>query len=291
MKHLKYFPNAAAIGSGIEVDLPNVSYLEGKNVEYSSGNSGKATIRIDESGNIYRDYASEYFTFEAIESGTFKLVCVEDFDPLTGEPIPVTTTIDYSLDNGSTWVTLSANTNTPTIAAGSKIMWKGALEIGMGGVGNFSATGNFNVYGNIMSLLYGDEFIGVTSLSNKNYIFNQLFYNNTKLNNAKNLILPATTLAYACYSDMFYGCTNLTTAPELPATTLVNSCYFQMFYNCRSLNYIKAMFTTTPSATYTGDWVSGVSSTGTFVKNSAATWNVTGVNGIPSGWTVQTASS
>jgi hypothetical protein len=23
-----------------------------------------------------------------------------------------------------------------------------------------------------------------------------------------------------------------------------------------------------------------------FVKNSAATWNVTGVNGVPSGWTV-----
>ena len=31
--------------------------------------------------------------------------------------------------------------------------------------------------------------------------------------------------------------------------------------------------------------------TGTFVKNSAATWNVTGVNGIPSGWTITTASA
>ena len=30
---------------------------------------------------------------------------------------------------------------------------------------------------------------------------------------------------------------------------------------------------------------------GTFVKNSAATWNVTGVNGIPSGWTITTASA
>jgi hypothetical protein len=34
-------------------------------------------------------------------------------------------------------------------------------------------------------------------------------------------------------------------------------------------------------------WVSGVSSTGTFVKNVAATWNVTGKNGIPSGWTIE----
>ena len=64
-----------------------------------------------------------------------------------------------------------------------------------------------------------------------------------------------------------------------------------MFKGCSSLNYIKAMFTTTPSNTYTYDWVSGVASTGTFVKNSAANWDVTGVNGIPSGWTVQTADA
>jgi hypothetical protein len=64
-----------------------------------------------------------------------------------------------------------------------------------------------------------------------------------------------------------------------------------MFNGCTKLNYIKAMFTTTPSNTYTQNWVSGVAATGTFVKNSAATWNVTGVNGVPSRWTVQTASA
>ena len=47
----------------------------------------------------------------------------------------------------------------------------------------------------------------------------------------------------------------------------------------------------TPSTTYTSNWVNGVASSGTFVKNSAATWaNTFGVNGIPNGWTVQTAS-
>ena len=64
-----------------------------------------------------------------------------------------------------------------------------------------------------------------------------------------------------------------------------------MFYGCTNLNYIKAMFTTSPSSSYTGNWVSGVASSGTFVKNSAASWNVTGVNGIPRGWTVQKADS
>ena len=103
--------------------------------------------------------------------------------------------------------------------------------------------------------------------------------------------LPADELASNCYYYMFRGCTKLTTAPVLPATTLASNCYNSMFFGCSSLNYIKAMFTTTPSTSYTKNWVSGVSSTGTFVKNSAATWNVTGVHGVPTGWTVETASA
>ena len=31
-----------------------------------------------------------------------------------------------------------------------------------------------------------------------------------------------------------------------------------------------------------------MTASGTFVKNNAATWNVTGTSGVPSGWTVQT---
>ena len=103
--------------------------------------------------------------------------------------------------------------------------------------------------------------------------------------------LPATTLASYCYQYMFEGCTSLTTAPELPATTLEKRCYESMFKGCTKLNYIKAMFITTPSASYASNWVNGVAATGTFVKNSAATWNVRGVNGIPSGWTITTASA
>lgn len=123
------------------------------------------------------------------------------------------------------------------------------------------------------------------------YCYNSMFEGCTGLTSAPSS-LPATTLAESCYYLMFMNCSSLTTAPELPATTLVNSCYTLMFYGCTSLNYIKAMFTTAPSGwTYTGSWVQRVSATGTFVKNSEATWDVTGNNGIPSGWTVQTASS
>jgi hypothetical protein len=98
--------------------------------------------------------------------------------------------------------------------------------------------------------------------------------------------LPATTLADNCYELMFSGCTLLTTAPELPALELVSDCYNSMFAGCTNLNYINANFITTPGNDYTYDWVKNVSPTGTFVKNTSATWNVRGNNGVPSGWVI-----
>ena len=143
---------------------------------------------------------------------------------------------------------------------------------------------------------YNNMFYGCTSLTTApelpattltNSCYGSMFYGCTSLTTAP--VLPATTLANYCYQSMFQGCTSLTTAPELPATTLSNNCYNSMFYGCSNLNYIKAMFTTTPSTTYTSSWVQGVAATGTFVKNSAATWDVTGIYGVPTGWTVETA--
>jgi hypothetical protein len=103
--------------------------------------------------------------------------------------------------------------------------------------------------------------------------------------------LPATVLATHCYEEMFSGCTQLTVAPVLPAEQLIDNCYWHMFEGCSRLSYVKAMFLTTPQNLYTYQWLNGVASTGTFVKNAAATWTVTGANGIPSGWTVQTATN
>lgn len=121
-----------------------------------------------------------------------------------------------------------------------------------------------------------------------NYCYNYMFSGCTSLTTAP--VLRATTLQSNCYGYMFYNCTALTTAPDLPATTLVSGCYKSMFQNCSSLNYIKAMFTTEPSNTYTQNWVNGVASSGTFVKNSSASWTTTGTNAVPTNWTVQTAS-
>lgn len=126
----------------------------------------------------------------------------------------------------------------------------------------------------------------VTNLAESCY--ERMFYNCTNLTSSP--ALPATTLARNCYNGMFQNCRYLVSAPILPALSLVDGCYTYMFSGCYALNYVKAMFTTTPSTSYTREWLSFVSTTGTFVKNSAATWDVSGSNGIPSGWTVQTAS-
>ena len=450
MKYLKKFETHTeydAYKASEDYLTPNVSYCADRNEVHFE--------------KYVRDYSKEYLTTKALGTGT---ISFNIFDTMGTEYI---TSISYSTDNGNTWSTIANEDNKENNLSidvnmndGGIILWKGnAKQLGffseddgeyMGS--SFSSTCEFDVSGNVMSMLYGDNFIGKTDYMNTNGIFAYLFsdyYNEhtCMVKSSKDLILPAdtladgcyhtmftgctslttapqlpattlarncycgmfdgctslttapelpvttlavecyysmfkdctslttapelpatiladgcygymfngctslttapelpaTTLTRGCYSDMFTGCTSLTTAPELPADTLADdcyntmfkgctslttapklsattlarncysnmfdgctslisapelpatklviSCYHNMFRNCSRLNYIKAMFTTTPSATYTSEWVSGVSSTGTFVKNSAATWNVTGVNGVPTGWTIQTASA
>lgn len=113
--------------------------------------------------------------------------------------------------------------------------------------------------------------------------YGSMFKGCTSLVNAPEL--PATTLVQSCYDRMFSGCTSLTTAPDLPATTLAQVCYQYMFSDCTSLQYIKCLATDISASGSHNYWVYNVSSTGTFIKDANASWS-TGVNGIPSGWTV-----
>ena len=97
--------------------------------------------------------------------------------------------------------------------------------------------------------------------------------------------LPATNLAEGCYMNMFDNCKALASAPELKAATLVSGCYAFMFRDCTLLGNVTCL-ATNPGAGYTDDWLSGVPSSGTFVKKSGVTWP-SGSSGIPTGWTVQ----
>ena len=216
--------------------------------------------------------------------------------------------IQYKLNNGQ-WQTWDLST--VTLHDGDKMYLKSADEIPMSEsyeiYKQFTITGSIAASGNIMSLLnFSDTLtnstfyclfkscesltqapeLPATTLAPGCYSF--MFNDCTSLTSAP--ALPTTTLVNSCYDGMFYGCTSLETAPELPATTLVQYCYYNIFEHCSKLNYVKAMFIDIQTVRdFVDFWLYGVSSTGTFVKNSAATWT-NDEAGIPSGWTVQTAS-
>lgn len=144
--------------------------------------------------------------------------------------------------------------------------------------------------GNIMSLLYKDNFVDKTSYS---YIadtqvldrfhtragFGPLFAGSTTLKDAGNLALPiischehdygsmfsgCTSLVNApsmdvmftssyCCSSMFNGCTSLKNAPELNPVSLSSHCYEYMFRNCSSLEKTpKLKAASLPSYCYSG---------------------------------------
>ena len=96
--------------------------------------------------------------------------------------------------------------------------------------------------------------------------------------------LPVMELQEACYINMFLGCSNLRTVPDLPAKTLPSQCYQGLFSNCSKVNYIKCL-ATSKSSNSTSSWVGGVASSGTFVRDASMSWS-TGNAGVPSGWTV-----
>lgn len=158
--------------------------------------------------------------------------------------------IEYSTDS-TNWSSLGTTGETPltkVLHPGERVYLRATTDVWYEyesderGVIDHGCTifGVSKVGGNIMSLLYGSSFTGnetaFPSGSVKN--FYELFVGlkgNSKLISASELILPATTLAEACYNEMFNGCTSLTTTPVLPATTLAAECYAFMFSGCTSL--------------------------------------------------------
>ena len=179
------------------------------------------------------DYSKEYLTFESLADNNNITWTFTGSDPIQN--------VIYWSKNGTSWTSAIASTsNTPvslaTLNKGEKMYLKGenvTYALSISAYSHFNSDYEFNVSGNIMSLIYGDNFIGQTTLSSSNNFVS--IFNSSKVVDASNLILPATTLTKLCYRSMFNGCTSLATAPVLPATTLAKSCYYYMFYGCTSL--------------------------------------------------------
>lgn len=173
----------------------------------------------------------KYLRFIALEDGTF-----------TFHKTGVGNDIEYSLDNGDNWTTLASDTASPTVQSGDSIMWRAELTPSSGinqtrnycGIGYFTSSCQYNAEGNVMSLLYADNFSGQTSLTGTVYAFAFLF-TESNIVNANKLKIPATTLGNRCYMSMFKGCTSLISTPQLPAMTMTEWCYRSMFEGCTSL--------------------------------------------------------
>lgn len=253
MKYLKEFATEAAYEnymSGNTVYLPNVSLTNDDDVVHFNKKP--------------HDYSKDYFTIVALENGTISWSA---------------TNVQYSLNDG-TWTNWNSSL---AISADDKVRFKSTSNGDYDHI-TIGATGNIDVEGNTMSLLYGDNFVSQNSLGHGNE-FKSLFEDNIHLINAGNLILPATTLSNYCYQGMFTYCDNLISAPVLPAEELTWSCYEDMFNYCPKLNSITCLATDISERNCTKNWLKSVSASGTFTKKAGTAWS-TGVNGIPNGWSV-----
>lgn len=272
---------------------------------YSELNSKRSAIITENC--IYNpdmDYSLEYLTFRVISGGTIAWNSVG---------AGYAKTIQYSI-NGGAWTPITSTSEPATfnVSDGDVVRFKGTNTTYAGTNTDYSGFGGgtaiFDVEGNIMSLIYGDNFVGNTAMTGS-YNFCSLFKQTSAIS-AENLILPATTLTPHCYRALFANSPSFTVAPELPAMTLAEGCYrymFQdasittgpdllapvlvtdcydgMFHTCNNLNYIRCLATDISAASATTAWVTQVASRGTFVKDANTEWE-RGVNGIPTNWTV-----
>lgn len=205
------------------------------------------------------DYRKEYFTVIAKTEG-----CTFNFVP-NGK----TSDMYYSIDGGA-WTSLPEGTDIP-LAQNSRMRLKMKGDTtSRFGTGFISRShGKFELCGNVMSLAYQDNFSGQTALNTTFYQFahigesqdcyitsienlvmpamtfsqttpyNAMFYGQKYLTEVPKDLLPATELTQSSsdgmYGNMFYGCSSMTSAPDLPATTISNYCYRNMFEGCSSL--------------------------------------------------------
>ena len=206
----------------------------------TSGASGTSTITVTPSTtDVSEDiFGSIDFYVDSIKINSVvvkQLLFAEGqfyFEPIESITVEFNEGIvrgEYKVGDGD-WTTFNSIYHSPTVTSTNDRIYVRNLIYDRDNFiyryeGPFNTSGKYNVGGNITTVL-GDM--------QENYA-RYLFRGSEGLINAKDLILPATTLAPYCYYGMFQYCTSLTTAPELPATTLANYCYGYMFEDCTSL--------------------------------------------------------
>ena len=318
--------NVSDISEYISSDwIYGVSSLGTFEINYNGewNNTNKAS-HIPTNWTINNEYnypwENEYLQFDVLTDGTIL------WKGIGTNATYSALTVSYSKDNGTTWTDITATSEGVEInvVAGDKVLIKANNARYAYDKNNFCAfyggTATYNVKGNIMSLIYGDNFIGQIRLTEEwglSQVFNyskiisaeylimpatiltsdcyRATFANSELLIKSPKILPATTLSEGCYMYMFDHCASLITHPELPAITLVDNCYRGMFANSPSISRIKclAQFDISTAnvesfiATSQGSWYNG----GTFIKHPNAIWprakQANSYSGIPSSWVIK----
>ena len=178
-----------------------------------------------------------YVTFKAEQPQTFKMTEINGY---------TISRLEYSV-NFREWKTVVANKKVTFGGTNGDLRLRGTNTNGTASAFNSYSFITFkdpNVKvactGDIRTLLNWKSY---STVDTKNARFCNLFYGCTALTSAPDL--PATTLANECYYGMFTDCTSLASAPELKATTLATKCYNRMFFNCTSLTSAPELKATT----------------------------------------------
>ena len=187
------------------------------------------------------DYLNSYLTLESLADNDTVILHIPA--ELTTEQM---SWVAYSPD-ATNWTTLEVDgtlqKDTIVLNQGEKVYFKGLGKQCDTVINNYWYYINIRgkadhvVYGNIMSLLYGDDFASQIAFpEGSTYAFGYLFNGDRHLVSIENLMLPATSLAFGCYFGLFTWCSSIASAtPELPATELEERCYMFMYYNCEAL--------------------------------------------------------
>lgn len=257
-----YYTRACGLGSSTYQNYASPYSLKARGIKYIQGTSNST---IDISNLFIGDHEDSSYPTFSYSTGT---PYTPPYDPhddyfyvenTTSSAITLTikkssnsapTITVYRSTDKTTWTSMGSTSTsgiTYGIPANSKLYLKATVNSWCTSsyYNSITCSGNHAVGGNIMSLLYGDSFIGKTIFpSSSTYNFSRLFWNSTYLKNIDNLVLPATTLTANCYNYMFRGCTGITSIPSnfLPATTLADNCYQNMFYNCTGITSISSNF-------------------------------------------------
>lgn len=184
----------------------------------------------------------KYLQFDILTDGTIVWINDDNSSPVTAR------TISYSLDSGTTWANISSSSaittaNTINVYAGDTLLLKGNnSDYGQNSYSHFGGTAYFNVNGNILSLIYGDNFKAKTKVTSNN-TFMHLFEGSNVVD-ASDLSLSIPRPTAECYEGMFYNCKNLVYPPSIPSIETSYWCCLAMFKGCTSLSNVPIIRTT-----------------------------------------------